>query len=1110
MGCFNFFSSNRLELLAVQLADTLQKPLSDPLSGDIIVVQNRGMERWISMQLALRHGICANVRYLFPRVFLYETATRLTGIPPAGDYDPEILSWRIMGILPGCLDNPVYSSLKRYLADDSANLKNYQLASGIARVFDRYLIFRPEMMDAWENGESGTGEAAWQADLWRRIRAGCTTEHLNGLRKQIQNRVATGSAGAFLPERISIFGISILPPFYLDFFNLLSESMEVNGFFMNPCREFWTYIRSEREIGQMVQRVREKTAWKTATGEDLYLEKGNSLLASLGKQGRDFFSHLAGIASDIHEEFHDPGEKTLLTLLQADMLNLRNRGGDEILAGQVTRPGDPKADVACDDQSLRVHSSHGPLREIEILHDQLYEMFSQDPDLLPKDIIVMAPDIEIYAPLVEAVFASGVQASVGDILRPGAFKHRPEIPFGIADRGISRGSAMVRAFFTILELVTDRFGVAGSLSILDAAPVRNRFGLEDGDVEKIRRWIAESGIRWGIDQEDRANAGLPAFRENTWRSGLDRLLLGYAMSGDGKRIFKGVVPYDDIEGKDAEILGRFITFAETLFSLRASLTKPRSLGDWTADFLGLLDAFFAPAAGDDEEEELRSIRRSLEEIGRMEEKAAYHAAVDFSVMKSVLKKSLDNSGHPYGYMTGGVTFCAMVPMRSIPARVVCLLGMNNADYPRRSEPLDFDLLTEKPRPGDPSRRDDDRYLFLEALLSARDTLYISYVGQSSEDNSVIPPSVLVSELIDHLEQGYRCEEGTIAEHLFTLHRLQPFHPSYFSGDTKLFSYSAENCAAARSLLDPSRSERKFVTGPLAEPEAGSREISILDLITYFSNPSKYLMKRRIGLSLDQGPDILQEKELFRIGGLERYHLGETLLEHSLGGGDPRELFPAIMASGELPHGTAGRCEYDALCRKVTDVAKSVGPLLKGQRISPLDVDLTVAGFHIVGRISGLCEAGLIRYRYAGIRGKDHLKLWIELLLWHLTESDTPPGAAELLGREEAWVYTGTENPLDTLGNLLQIYAAGQRSPAPFFPDTSLAYAETLYGGKKTAEEALKRAETIWNGNEKLTGEGGDPYFRLCFGVDPPLDEDFRQMAVAIFEPLLNCREKRGK
>ena len=1108
MGGFNLFVSNRMEMLAAQLADTLRKPLSDPLQSDVVVVQNRGMERWVSMQLALRHGICANVRFPFPRAFLCETAAGLTGIAPGDEYEPEILTWRIMKILPEVLDDPAYNSLKRYLIDDPARLKKYQLASSIARAFDRYLIFRPEMITAWEKGENGTGKEGWQADLWRKIRASCAAEHWIGHRRQIFRQLAAGSAAARLPERISIFGISTLPPFYLDFFHLLSQSTDVNGFFMNPCGEFWTDIRSEKEMGRMVQKVREKTSWKSATAEDLYLEKGNSLLASLGKQGRNFFSRLTNLPSEIHEDFLSPGEESLLTMIQSDLLNLRERGGSGI----------PQALVAHDDHSIRIHSCHGPLREIEVLHDQLLEMFAQESDLLPKDILVMAPDIDTYAPLIEAVFAAGAHGgdtlrqgvSYGDTLRQGVPKRRGEIPYGIADRGICRGSAIMQSISTVLELATSRFGVSGVLSILDTSSVRRRFGLEEGDVERIRRWIADSGIRWGIDPEDRASAGLPAFRENTWRAGLDRLLLGYAMPGDGKRIFRGVVPYNDIEGKDGEILGRFLSFAETLFSLRSSLTQPRSLSRWVAVFTELIEALFSPEGEEEEEEDLRWIRRRLEEIGGIEEKSEYRGAVEFTVMKSLLQKSFEDAGHPYGYLTGGVTFCAMLPMRSIPFRVVCILGMNNADYPRRSEPVDFDLLSENPRPGDPSRRDEDRYLFLEALLSARSTFYISYVGQSSEDNSVIPPSVLVSELIDYLEGCFTFAGETVQDHVMIVHHLQAFHPSYFSGDAKLFSYSAENCEAARRLVDPSRVDRKFAAGLLPEPETGWREIAIADLAAFFRNPARYLMERGIGLSLDEGPEIPQEKELFRIGGLERYRLGETLLEHTLGGGDLRELFPVIMASGELPHGTAGICEYETLRRNVEVFAESAGALLQGRQTRLLDVDLDIAGFHISGRIDGLCESGLIRYRYATIRGKDHLRLWIDLLLRRLAEPDVPPGSAFLLGREEAWGYASPENARETLGNLLHLYARGLRGPAPFFPETSLTYAEAVCGGKKTEEEALRRAESVWNGNEQLPGEGEDPYFRLCFGADPPLSRDFRETAVAVFEPLLRHREKRGR
>ncbi|MBU2055416.1 MAG: exodeoxyribonuclease V subunit gamma, partial [Proteobacteria bacterium] len=883
MACFNLFVSNRMEVLAERLADAIRCPLSSPLQSEIVIVPNRGMERWLSQQIARRLGVCANIRFPFPRAFLYETLKRLTGAASGDEYDPEIMTWRIMKILPVALFRPSFESLRRYLADDPACLKRFQLAACIARVFDAYLIFRPEMVAAWERGENGTGDEGWQAELWRMMRTGFHADHIITHREIILQRLRAASPSpAILPQRVSIFGISTLPVFYLDLFHALSRAMEVNCFFMNPCREFWGDIRSEKEAGRMVQMVRERTGRYGFSGEDLYLEEGNSLLASLGKQGRDYFAHLAGLDVQMQETFVDPGEETLLAALQSDALNLRDRG----------RNGIPRAVVSSGDRTLMIHSCHGPLREVEVLHDQLLEMFDEDAALLPKDILVMAPDIEAYAPFIEAVFGSATRAD-------STYGRRSEIPYSIADRSISRGSSVILTFLAILDLHASRFRATRILSILDAAPVQKSFGLDGTDVEKIRRWISKAGIRWGIDGQDRARSGLPAFQENTWRAGLDRLLLGFALPGRGEKLFRGVAPYDDLEGMDARILGRFLDFAETLFSQATGLDEPRTLDRWAAFFQGLLDRLFAPAEAD-EEADLRLIRRCLEKLGECGEKTDHRGAVEFAVIKSYLTDALEKTGVPFGYLTGAVTFCAMVPMRSIPFPVVCLLGMNNAAYPRQESKVGFDLMAAKPRPGDRSRREDDRYLFLEALLSARKRLYISYVGQSSEDNSAVPPSVLVSELLDYLEQGFATEEGDLRDRLLTVHRLQAFHPAYFSGDPKLFSYSEENCRAARRLMAPSGATPVFASGVLPDPEPRWREIAISDLAVFFRNPAKFLLQRRIGLSFAEGAEITSDTEPFRIEGLDRYRLGQELVEQALAGRDPLDLLPVMMAAGQLP------------------------------------------------------------------------------------------------------------------------------------------------------------------------------------------------------------------
>ena len=826
------------------------------------------------------------------------------------------------------------------------------------------------MIMAWEGGESGTGDEAWQSELWRMIRKESKAVHVAAYREEILKKLLhTSETDAALPRRIAIFGISTLPIFYLDFFNTLSRTLEINGFFMNPCREFWGDIRSGSEAGRMVQRVRERTHRYEVTREDLYIEEGNSLLASFGKQGRHFFTYLTNLAAEIRESFIEPGEETLLTTLQSDVLNLRDRVGKGI----------PGKSPAKDDDSLRIHSCHGPIREIEVLHDQLLQMFTEDPGLLPKDILVMAPDIETYTPLIEAVFSAGNTKgfpSGREVL----------IPFSIADRSLSHGSTLLQAFLAILELHGSRFGLSLVLSILDATPVQRRFRLDEADRVTIRRWIIEAGVRWGIDAEDRERAGLPSFQENTWRAGLDRLLLGYAMPRSGECMFQGVVPYDDIEGKDTLILGRFLDFIETLFSEVTALGQARTLGSWSDTLSALLDKMF-DSSEQEEAEDLRVILSSLEDLRKIEEKGegGFPESADFAVIKAHLTGTLEKTGLQYGYLIGGVTFCALVPMRSMPFHVICLLGMNNADYPRHSREVDFDLMVHKPRRGDRSRRDDDRYLFLEAILSARKTLYISYCGQSSEDNSILPPSVLVSEMLDYLEQGFDKGEK-IRDRVLTTHHLQAFHPSYFTGDAKLFSYSEENCRAAHALIDPSREAPRFFTGMLPDPEPGWREFQVADMKSFFRNPSRFLMEKRIGLSLVESPELPEDRERFRIEGLEGYLFGQTLLEVALSGKDPLALLPAAMAAGELPHGTAGVCHFEELCRDVRSFAENADPQLRNRRPSPLELDIEIGGFHLEGRIDSFYEAGLIHYRYANLKASDHLRVWIDHLLWHLVDN----------------------------------------------------------------------------------------------------------------------------
>jgi len=527
MSRFRLFTGNKLETLSEVLADILKTPLTSPLEPEIFVVQSSGMERWVSMEIARHLGISANNRFFYPNTFIHEMMNRemmnrvLSLEVDKPGFSPDVMTWQIMKMLPTCIEEIAFEEIRHYLGDSRSDRKTYQLAAKIADIFDQYLLFRPGMIFKWEDGE----EDLWQAVLWRKLISENKTPHRAALLKiflenlniqkpdQIPDRIE-------FPERITVFGISALPQFHMNVLEAISRISEVNLFLINPCREFWGDILSDREV----KKASGKTGTQGLSRSLLYLEQGNRILSDLGILGRDFFDLVQEIDCEVEEYFEEPGEKSLLSCIQSDILNLVHRSDKE-----------EKKIIHKTDHSVMVNSCHSPVREVETLYDNLLNMFDEDPLLRPGDILVMTPDIETYAPYIQAVFDMPVNEG-------------KRIPYSIADRTVLNESNIIRAFNLLLGFCGSRFGASKVLSFLEAVPVREKFGFSKNDLRLIGKWVGDTGIRWGIDAEHRGKMDLPEFEENTWSAGLKQLILGYAMSPNQEKVFHGILPYDGVEG----------------------------------------------------------------------------------------------------------------------------------------------------------------------------------------------------------------------------------------------------------------------------------------------------------------------------------------------------------------------------------------------------------------------------------------------------------------------------------------------------------------------------------------------------------------------------------
>jgi len=1062
------YTSNRMENLVESLAGVLKTPLSSPFVAETLVVQSKGMQRWLAMELAYRLGVWANCHYPFPNKIVWQLfCSTLPKIPDASAFSPEVMTWKIMGLLPALLEREEFAPLRHYLAGDAHGLKRYQLAGRIADTFDQYTLFRPDMLLEWEKGRGGE----WQELLWRELSASGAGQHRARLMLDFIRQLNEQKPGEEnLPERITVFGISYLPQYHMDILAQVAGRTEVNLFLLSPCREYWGDIVSARERTRRNPEERD------------YLTEGNPLLASLGKLARDFSNMVitsgSSAVADL-EQYADPGDRSMLAAIQSDILNLSGAGDER-----------GKRQISPDDRSVQIHSCHSPLREIEILHDNLLDLLERVAGLNPRDIVVMTPDIETYAPYITTVF-DGCQ----DPAR--------KIPYSIADRTITSEGEVAAVLLKLLALSGSRLTVPQLFDLLETYPVSRRFDLGDDELDTVRRWIEETRVRWGMDERDRERFGLPGYRENSWLAGLDRLLLGYAMPEEGHRLFNGILPYDEMEGDGPLILGKFADFIERVADVTTQIARPRTLAEWRDLLRSLLAGFVA--VDDDSAHELAAVTGVVEQIAELQDAAGFTEKVDLGVINSWLTARLAQEEKGFGFMTGGVTFCAMLPMRSIPFRVVALIGMNDGAFPRQSRPPGFDLIARYPRRGDRSLRDEDRYLFLEALLSARDCFYLSYTGQSIKDNSEIPPSVLVSEFLDAVDRGFTPGEGQSMEgRLLTRHRLQAFSRDYFDDRSPLFSYSAENCAALLQMRDNPWQPREFIATPIPAPPGEWKDVPLAKLLRFFDNPCRFLLENRLGIRLEEAQAPLEEREPFSLDGLEAYGLKQELLEISLAGGDAGNLFAIARCRGILPPSLHGEKLFAAAVGEVVDFAETVQGQVAGQsRLLPLDFEIKQGEYRLTGRLDRIWAERMVRYRCTKMKAKDRIRTWLEHLVLNAAWQEGYPRETLLLMTDTSVTYTPVENAAEVLQTILDLYWEGLTMPLRFFPASSFEYAKKL-------EWKVERARTKWEEGYNVPGEGDDPCYRLCFGQMDPFNDEFERVSRALLEPLLNHQEKGPK
>lgn len=874
---------NRIEELRQLVLQWLALQPQPPLASDVFLVQSNGIAQWLKLGLAqdaASFGVAMGVDVMLPARFQWQAYRAVLGnLPRVSPYDKAPLTWRLLRLLPELIaaEPEIYRPLALFLQNDTHGRKCFQLAEKIADLFDQYQIYRADWLNGWKAGANSidndqvlAAEDLWQPALWRAIVADMPAAQRDSSRADVHAKFVA-ACGALtpqtrpklLPARVVLLGITSLAAQQLEVLSAMASCSQVIICVQNPSRHYWGDIVEGREWFQsQYRRAAKKTGVMEINADALHLH-GHPLLASWGKQGRDYLrlidqwdnlENYRGLfaanklAIDVYVE---PQQRGVLQQIQRDILELTTLA--EITAEQRI--------LSPEDNSLAFHLAHSPQREVEILHDQLLARLSEDPTLSPRDIMVMVPDINGYAPHIQAVFG---QYSNDDA------RH---IPYTIADLGQREHKPLLLAISQMFAVHTQRYRANDVLSWLSVPAIRQRFGLKDEDIEQLRQWVAGSEVRWGLHRQQRAQLGLPAdFEQNSWLFGLQRMLLGYIAGDDFN--WQGVEAYGEVAGISASLAGGLYDFIQQLMALWRAAATDKTPAQWVELWREQLAALCDPDDGEDSDI-LQQIELRLAQWLQLCDQAGFDQPLGIDVLRDYLLDGLDESSLQRRFLTGAVNFATLMPMRAIPFRHIYMLGMNDGAFPRQHVVPAFDLMRRPGhyRPGDRSRRDDDRYLFLEALLSARDSLTISYVARNIHDNTERTPSIVVSQLQDHLRAGWQpaTNAADCVAQLTTEHPLQPFSRQYFPAqpNKKLFSYAHEWRAASELPAGD--------TAAMPAWQPNTRQISLAQLVRFFKDPLQHFYANRLGVVIPRFDDqVAQESEPFALNGLESWQLRQQI------------------------------------------------------------------------------------------------------------------------------------------------------------------------------------------------------------------------------------------
>ena len=1117
--------ADRADALVAALGGLLAARLDDVFSPDLVSVPTRGVERWLTQRLSgilgasdgRGDGVVANVAFPSPRQIVDEAVAAASGIDPRADlWLPERVVWPLLEVVDDHLDEAWLSKLADHLRDSAGEilpdepLRRFGAVRHLAHLFDRYAVHRPAMLRSWSAGHDvdATGSAlpsdvCWQAGLWRHLRERIDQPSPAERLDVAVARLNGDASLADLPPRLSLFGLTRLPPGHLEVLRAIATHREVHLFLLHPSPALWDRVSSaiSDSFSSPCRRADDPTS-------DL---PENRLLASWGRDVRELQVVLGPAGG--YEDHPVSGAQPSTTLLSRIQQSIREDASPPDPA--LHDGAEPRPLLEEADRSVEVHACHGRARQVEVLRDVVLHALQEDDKLQPRDIIVMCPDIEAFAPLIHATFGTSETSSVEPGPSPSSDEGSPaNLRVRLADRALRQTNPVLGTIGKLLDLADQRLTASQVLDLCDQGPVRRRFALDDEALVRIEEWIAGTEIRWGLDAAHRAPFKLDKIQANTWRAGLDRILLGATMTEEDQRLVSGVLPLDDVDSGSIDLAGRFAELADRLTTIVDAFQDPKTIHQWSAAIAMAADLLTDTSPRDSWQR--AALDRLLARIVSDSAVAATSAAMlGIAEVRTLLDEHVRGRPTRSNFRTGHLTICTLLPMRSVPHRVVCLLGLDDTVLPRKAPHDGDDLIVEDPHIGDHDGRTEDRQMLLDALMAAQDKLVITYTGHDERTNALRPPAVPVGELLDVVDRTVHTSTGAARDRIVVNHPLQPFNPRNFQpgalAGVSAWSFDRVMLNGARALSAERSEVPPFLSEPL--PPLDTRVVELDDLARFVQHPARAFLRQRLGVSLADFSDEIVNSLPIELDALEAWGVGERLLRSRLAGESADAAIAAERARGAVPPGVLADAVLTSAATDVEAILiEAQAVLTRTTELDSVDVKVELAdGRAISGTVGGLVNQTVQTVAYSRLGPKHRLAAWVRVLALTAAHPAQPFEAVTIGRRRSAanWRTTVSIAHIPPLGDtqdarrdaahahlaaLLDLFDRGMREPPPLACATSAAYAAAALGGRNAAAAGGKEWESEFNRDredKELEHQlllGGVLAFDDLLSEPPPADE----------------------